>query len=295
MKILRLSDILRKQYGKKVYKLSLSSGCSCPNRDGSIMYGGCTFCSEGGSGEFASDFKSIPEQIKEAKELIASKTEAELFIAYFQSFSNTYGDVERLKSLFTEAISRDDIAALSIGTRPDCLGKDVMALLKELNQIKPVWVELGLQTIHEKTAERIHRGYNLKVFEDAYRRLKESGLEIIVHVIFNLPGETREDMLDTIRYLAKLQPQLDGIKLHMLQILKGTQLAREYEEAPFPVFSLEEYGEILIEALKILPEETVIHRFTGDGPKGLLIAPEWSADKKHVLNTLNKMIAEVKR
>ncbi len=180
---------------------------------------------------------------------------------------------------------------LSIGTRPDCLGEDVIGLLKEINSIKPVWIELGLQTIHEKTAERIHRGYKLEVFEDAYKRLKEAGLEVIVHVIFNLPGETREEMLDTIRYIADLHPQIDGIKIHMLQILKGTQLAKEYDAAPFPVFSLEEYGDILIKAMKILPDNTVIHRFTGDGPKELLVAPLWSADKKNVLNTLNKMIA----
>ncbi len=292
MKILRLSDVLKEKYGEKVYKLSLTSGCTCPNRDGSIMYGGCTFCSEGGSGEFAPEYKSIPDQIKEAKDLISSKTDAKLFIAYFQSFSNTYGDADRLRDLFMEAINHEEIVALSIGTRPDCLGDDVMVLLKELSHIKPVWIELGLQTIHEKTAERIHRGYRLEVFENSFKRLKESGLEVIIHVIFNLPGETREEMLDTVRYLAGLYPQPDGIKFHMLQILKGTQLAREYEEAPFPVFSLEEYGEILVEALKILPEGTVIHRFTGDGPKSLLIAPGWSSDKKHVLNTLNKMISE---
>ncbi len=292
MKILRLSDVLKERYGEKVYKLSLTSGCTCPNRDGTVMSGGCTFCSEGGSGEFAPEYKSISDQIKEAKRLISHKTDAKLFIAYFQSFSNTYGDINRLRTLFSEAINYDETAALSIGTRPDCLGAEVVDLLRELNTIKPVWVELGLQTIHEKTAERIHRGYKLEIFEEAYKKLKEAGLEVIVHVIFNLPGETGEEMLDTIRYLADLHPQLDGIKIHMLQILKGTQLAKEYEKAPFSLFSLEEYGDMLIKAFKILHDKTVIHRFTGDGPKDLLLAPLWSADKKNVLNTLNKKIAE---
>ncbi len=295
MKINRISDVLKKRFGEKVYKLSLTSGCTCPNRDGTIMYGGCTFCSEGGSGEFASECKDIDEQMKEAKEIIREKTDAKLFVAYFQSFSNTYGDVNTLKRLFEKTIRHEDIAALSIGTRPDCISDEMLEVLKSLNRIKPVWIELGLQTIHEKTAEKIHRGYSLSVFEETYRRLKESGLEVIIHMIFNLPQETKAEMIESISYISRLQPRIDGIKIHMLQILKGTQLEKEYAKTPFHLMSLEEYGQILIEALKILPEETVIHRFTGDGPKSLLIAPLWSADKKHVLNTLNKMIDEADR
>ena len=290
MIIKRISDVLKEEYGEKIYRLSLSSGCTCPSRDGSIGYGGCTFCSEGGSGEFASHTAPIDEQIEEAKRRIAAKTDAKKFIAYFQSYSNTYGDPETLKKLYMETIRREDIVILSLGTRPDCLPPGIMKMLRELNEIKPVWVELGLQTIHEKTAERIHRGYTRDVFNEAYRKLKDAGIEVIVHVILGLPGETKEDMLETIRYLASLNPAPDGIKLQMLQILRGTSLAKEYLSKPFPLLSLEEYGDILIECMKELNPETVVHRFTGDGPKSLLIEPAWCADKKTVLNNINKKI-----
>ncbi len=288
--MVRLSDHLMRRFGQKVYRLSLSSGCTCPNRDGTIGYGGCTFCSVGGSGEFASDPAPIGEQIEEAKKKIASKTDAEKFIAYFQSFTNTYGDVDRLYSLYKEAIMRDEIVALSLGTRPDCLGDAVMDMLLKLRKIKPVWIELGLQTIHERTAEKIRRGYALDVFEDAYRRLKENGLDVIVHVIFNLPGESREDMLDTVRYLSGLKPSLDGIKLQMLQILDGTELAREYQNEPFPLMDPESYSDLVADSIRILPKDTVIHRMTGDGPRKLLIEPLWCLDKKRVLNTINRKL-----
>lgn len=283
-----LNEYLRRTFGEKVYKLSLSSGCTCPNRDGTIGTGGCSFCSEGGSGEFAAAPAPVPEQIAEAKKRIGAKTDAKKFIAYFQAYTNTYGDVARLEALYREAIGNPEIAALSLGTRPDCIGDDVLAMLKRLHAIKPVWVEIGLQTIHERTAERVNRGYPLPVFEDAYRRLKEAGLTVIVHVIFNLPGETREDMLDTVRYLAKLTPPPDGIKLQMLQILSGTRLANEYASKPFPLMNLDEYAALIKEAVALLPKETVIHRMTGDGPRKLLIAPLWCLDKKHVMNTLRK-------
>ena len=292
MRLKTVSEELKNRYGEKVYRLSLSSGCTCPNRDGSIGFGGCTFCSEGGSGEFAASPAPISVQIEEAKRLIREKTKAEKFIAYFQSYSNTYGPVDRLKALFEETIARDEIVILDIGTRPDCLPPEMIELTKELNEIKPVWVELGLQTIHENTAARIHRGYPLRVFEKAYHELKAAGITVIVHVMLGLPGETKQDMLETVEYLSELEPILDGIKLHLLQILKGTQLAREYAENPFPIMSLEEYGELLIRCLKLLKPGTVIHRITGDGPKRLLIAPLWCGDKKHVLNTLNQMIRE---
>lgn len=285
-----LNDCLRRTFGEKVYKLSLSSGCTCPNRDGTIGTGGCSFCSEGGSGEFAAAPAPIAKQISEAKKRIAAKTDAKKFIAYFQAYTNTYGDVQRLEALYREAIENPEIVALSIGTRPDCIGDDVLAMLKRLNEIKPVWVELGLQTVNEKTAERVNRGYKLPVFEDTYRRLKEAGLTVIVHVIFNLPGETREDMLDTVRYLANLTPHLDGIKLQMLQILSGTRLADEYAAEPFPLMNLTEYAALLKDAAALLPKETVIHRLTGDGPRKLLIAPLWCLDKKHVMNTIRKTL-----
>ena len=286
----RLNDVLKAQYGEKVYKLSLSSGCTCPNRDGTLSFGGCTFCSEGGSGDFAAPLAPLREQIEDAKKRIRQKTDARKFIAYFQSYTNTYGDLERLEALYAEALSRDEVVILSLGTRPDCLGADVMAMLGRLNRVKPVWVELGLQTIHDRTAEAFHRGYPLSTFETGYRALKDAGLTVIVHVIFSLPGESREEMLDTVRYLAALDPPPDGVKLQMLHILRGTQMGREYEKAPFPLLSLEEYADLIAESLRILPEDTVLHRMTGDAPGRLLIAPEWTRSKKRVLNTINRKI-----
>ncbi len=289
----RLSEVLKEEYGEKVYRLTLSSGCTCPNRDGTLSYGGCTFCSEGGSGEFSADYGSVDQQIEEAKKRIAGKTDAKKFIAYFQSFTNTYGDVKRLSKLYEETIRREDIVILSLGTRPDCLGEEVMEMLRNLNRIKPVWVELGLQTVHEKTAERINRQYPLSVFEEAYRKLKAEGITVIAHVIFGFPGESREDMLETIRYLAGLKPELDGIKLQMLNILKGTKMAEAYLQDPFPLLSLEEYAELVKESIRILPKDIVMHRMSGDGPGNLLIEPNWIRNKKKVLNTLNRAIREL--
>ncbi len=293
----RLSDYLKNEYGEKIYRLSLSSGCTCPNRDGSIILpdgtpltGGCTFCSEGGSGEFAAEVAPVDVQIEEAKKRIRSKTDAKRFIAYFQSYTNTYGDLKRLKALYKETIERDDVVILAIGTRPDCIGEDVLSMLKELRAIKPVWIELGLQTIHEDSARHFHRGYDLSVFEEAYRNLKAIGIDVIVHVIFGLPGETKEDMLETVRYLSNLSPELDGIKLQNLQILKGTQMYEEYKKEPFHILSLEEHVELLAESINMLPEKTVVHRMTGDGPRALLVEPLWSLDKKNVLNTINRTV-----
>ena len=288
----KLSDILKQQYGEKIFKICLTSGCTCPNRDGKISLGGCSFCSEGGSGEFASAPGDIDTQIEEAKERIRNKTSASRYIAYFQSFTNTYGDVETLEKLYERVIRRKDIVILSIGTRPDCLGEDVLEMLRRLNEIKPVWIELGLQTMHDETAQRVNRGYPLSVFEDALIRLKSLGIQVIVHVIFGLPGETKEDMLQTIRYLATLSPGPDGIKLQMLNILRGTELGRQYEENPFPLLSLDEYTDIAAESISILPEEMVIHRMTGDGPGNILIAPDWVRNKKKVLNTISRKLKE---
>ncbi len=288
-----LSEFLKSEYGEKIYKLSLSSGCTCPNRDGTVGTGGCTFCSEGGSGEFAAAPGPLNEQIADARQRIAAKTGAKRFIAYFQSFTNTYGDPDRLRRVYREAVLRDDITVLSLGTRPDCLGEEIMDMLQELNQIKPVWVELGLQTIHEKTALRINRGYSLPVFEESVRKLKRAGLQVIVHVILSLPGEDREDMLETARYLSALKPGIDGIKLQMLNILKGTAMAEEYKEHPFPLLTMEEYAEIVCEMIRILPDDIVVHRLTGDGPGNLLIAPEWVRNKKKVLNTIHRRLRDI--
>ena len=292
MKIRTLSEKLKEEYGEKVYRLALSSGCTCPNRDGTIGYRGCTFCSGSGSGEFASKPATIDIQIEEAKKLIRKKTDARKFIAYFQSYSNTYGDIHHLREMYRAAIGRDEIVILALGTRPDCLKPEIMDLLQELNEIKPVWIELGLQTIHERTAERIHRGYSLPVFEDAYNRLKKAGLDVIVHVILGLPGETEQDMLETVGYMGRMEPALDGIKLHMLQVLRDTPMGEEYLKTPFPIMTLDEYCDLVVRCLKLLNPKTVIHRMTGDGPKSLLMEPVWCADKKRVINTLYKRIEE---
>lgn len=281
-----LNRYLREQFGEKVYKLALSGGMTCPNRDGTIGTGGCIFCSAGGSGDFAeAACGSVHEQIQRAKKRIQAKTDAKKFIAYFQSYTNTYAPVEYLERLFTEAISEPEVAVLSIGTRPDCLGEDVIALLARLNRVKPVWVELGLQTIHERTAKYIRRGYDLTVYEDAVKRLKRAGITVITHVILGLPGETREDMFATIDYLAGGN-RPDGVKLQLLHVLKGTDLAEEFEAGNFKTMEMEEYFDILFDCLERLPEGMVIHRLTGDGAKRDLIAPKWTGDKKRVMNTL---------
>lgn len=285
---------LKRQFGQKIYKVSLDGGMSCPNRDGTVGTGGCTFCSQGGSGEFAvgrTGYPDVWEQIEQAKTRVHRKISGEgKYIAYFQSYTNTYAPVDYLRTLFERAITHPDIVALSVGTRPDCLGDEVVALLKELNRQKPVWVELGLQTIHEKTAERIHRGYRLEVFEDAYRRLKEAGLTVVVHVILGLPGETKEEMLETVDYLGKIP--VDGIKLQLLHILKGSQMATEYEKNPFSLMELEEYLDLILTCVARLPQSVVIHRLSGDGAKALLIGPAWSADKKLVLNRMMQKFRE---
>ena len=284
-----LNEYLRSRFGCKVYKLSLSADVTCPNRDGRLDTRGCIFCSAGGSGDFAADrHKPIAEQMEEAKARVRAKNRDGKYIAYFQSFTGTYAPVSYLRKIFTEAMRPDDIVALSVATRPDCLGPEVLALLSELNQIKPVWVELGLQTIHERTARYIRRGYPLPVYDKAVRDLKEAGLEVIAHVILGLPGESAEDMLETVRYVAAFGA--DGIKLQLLHVLRGTDLADDYYAGKVPVMSLEEYTDLLCRVVKEIPDEMVIHRLTGDGPKKLLIAPIWSADKKNVLNTIHRAL-----
>lgn len=310
MNYVSLSDHFKNIFGTKVYKLSLSSGCSCPNRDGTVGAGGCVFCSEGGSGDFAAK-GGLDEQIAAAKRLVDGKfpkniaPEERKYFAYFQSFTNTYGDAGELERLYRKTLEYPEIVGLSIGTRPDCLPQDIVDMLAELNKIKPVWVELGLQTVNERTASDMRRGYELGAFEDAYARLKAAGLTVIVHVILGLPGETEEDMLVTVRYLAQLMPTLDGIKLQLLHILKGTELGRRYEAHEkgrevypagyFHIMSLDEYCDVVVKCLKLLPPETVIHRITGDPPKRLLIEPKWCADKKRVLNALRGAIERATR
>lgn len=292
----RLSDYCKEKFGTKVYRLALSSGATCPNRDGKVGVGGCSFCSEKGSGEFAIDVMDLDLQIERAKALISKKfpnsinTAERKYIAYFQSFSNTYGDTKRLIGLFERAINKDEVVVLSIATRPDCFSEEMLNSLERLNKIKPVWIELGLQTINENTARVFNRGYTLDVFEKTYIELKKRNFEVIVHMILGLPGENEEDMYATVKYLSK--KNIDGIKIHGLHILKGTRLASEYEKHPFKIMSLEEYTRVLINCLKLLPKNTVVHRMTGDGDKKILIEPQWSADKKRVLNYINKKIKE---
>ncbi len=278
---------LKRRFGEKVYRLTLNGGITCPNRDGRIGYGGCIFCSGGGSGEFAADPSlSIRQQIEAAKKLLEKKRTARRYIAYFQAYTNTYAPVSYLETIFTEAISCPEIVLLSVATRPDCLEPPVVDLLARLNQRKPVWVELGLQTVHEDTASFLRRGYPLSTFEDAVQRLRAQGIEVVTHVILGLPGEDKERMLKTIRYLNT--QDIQGIKLQLLHILKGTDLAALYAQRPFHVFTMEEYVETVVSCVEHLRPEIVVHRLTGDGPKDLLIAPLWSRSKRHVLNTIHQ-------
>ncbi len=282
-----LNEYLKKEYGCKVYKLSLSAVNTCPNRDGTIGFGGCIFCGEDGSGSFASPIElSVTDQIERAKAKIREKTNADKFIAYFQSFTNTYAPIEYLEKVFFEAISHPEVVILSIATRPDCLPVEVLKLLEKLNKIKPVWVELGLQTIHEETAEYIRRGYPLSVYNEAVSNLKKIGVKIITHMIIGLPCETKEMITETARYIGK--SGADGIKLQLLHMLKDTDLEKDYLMGKFQCLTLEEYTEILKQCLQALPPEIVVHRITGDGDKRKLVAPLWSADKKRVLNYINK-------
>lgn len=281
-----LDYMLREQFGEKIYKVTLNGGMTCPNRDGTLGTRGCIFCSEGGSGDFAaSACLSITDQIESQKALLEKKRPIRRYVAYFQAYTNTYGSISHLRKVFTEAIRHPDIAALSIGTRPDCLGSEVLSLLEELNQEKPVWTELGLQTIHESTARYIRRGYPLSCFDEAVENLRQRQISVIVHTILGLPGETQKEMLQTMDYLnAK---DIQGIKLQLLHVLRGTDLAEDYGKGLFSVFSREEYLDTVIVCLEHLREDIVIHRLTGDGPKELLIAPLWASRKREVLNQLH--------
>lgn len=292
MEYLSFNKYLKDKFGQKVYKISLDGGFTCPNRDGKAGTRGCIFCSKGGSGDFAENREmSITEQIENGKKRVEKKIKSGKYIAYFQAFTNTYAPVEILRQKYEEAINHPDIVALSIATRPDCLGDDVLRLLDEMNKIKPIFVELGLQTIHQKSAKYIRRGYDLSVYDKAVRDLKKIGVNVVVHVILGLPNESENDMLETVKYVC--ESGANGIKLQLLHVIDGTDLAKDYEKGLFKTLEFDEYVNLIVKCVKIIPKDIVIHRLTGDGAKKDLIAPLWSADKKRVLNAINKALREI--
>lgn len=291
MEYLSFNKYLKDKFGQKVYKISLDGGFTCPNRDGKAGTRGCIFCSKGGSGDFAESREmSITEQIESGKKKVEKKIKSGKYIAYFQAFTNTYAPIEMLRQKYEEAINHPDIVALSIATRPDCLGDDVLRLLDEMNKIKPVFVELGLQTIHQKSAKYIRRGFDLSVYDKAVRDLKKIGVSVVVHVILGLPNESENDMLETVKYVC--ESGANGIKLQLLHVIDGTDLAKDYEKGLFKTLEFDEYVNLIVKCVKIIPKDIVIHRLTGDGAKKDLIAPLWSADKKRVLNAINKALRE---
>ena len=290
MKYTTLNEYLKERFGCKVYKIAIDGGFTCPNRDGTLGTRGCVFCSGGGSGDFAESRRlAVTEQIEQGKKRVGAKIKDGKYIAYFQAFTNTYAPVEVLKEKFFEAIRYPDVVAISVGTRPDCLGSDVLALLNELNKIKPVFVELGLQTIHERTANYIRRGYALEVYDKAVSDLHKIGINVVTHLIIGLPGESESDIIESVKYVCE---RTDGIKLQLLHVLEGTDLADDYRAGKFETLTLDEYAALIVKCVEVIPESVVIHRLTGDGAKRDLIAPLWSGDKKKVLNTINKALNE---
>ncbi|MBQ3088089.1 MAG: TIGR01212 family radical SAM protein [Clostridia bacterium] len=285
-----LNEHLKQKFGTKVYKLSIDAGFTCPNRDGTVGSRGCIFCSAAGSGDFAERGGDITTLLENAKRLVEHKNKSGKYIAYFQSFTNTYAPIERLEKLYTEAISPDYIVGLSIATRPDCLSDEVIGLLKNLNSKKPVSVELGLQTVKEKTAEYIRRGYKNEVYFDAVKRLKQAEIEVVTHIIIGLPNENEQDAVKTTQ--KAVLAGTNGVKFHLLHVLENTDLAKDYLKGDFECLSLEEYAKILKKCIAVLSDDITVHRITGDGAKSDLIAPLWSADKKRVLNYLNKYLSE---
>lgn len=283
-----LNEHYKEKFGCKVYKLSVDAGFSCPNRDGTVGTKGCIFCSEKGSGEFAVGGNNILLQLEKAKEKVSAKIKIGKYIAYFQSFTNTYADINTLESLYKTAISPDYIVGISIATRPDCLSDEIIALLSEISKIKPVYVELGLQTVNDKTAEYIRRGYKTKVYFDAVKRLKKIGINVVTHIIIGLPFETKEDAINTTKQVVSAGS--DGVKFHLLHVLKNTDLYEDYKNGVFDCLTFYEYADILKACINELNSETVVHRITGDGAKRDLVAPLWSADKKWVLNRLNEYL-----
>lgn len=282
-----LNKYYKELFKEKVYKIALNANLTCPNRDGKIDTRGCIFCSQDGSGDFTSSKNlSIYDQIEQGKKLLSKKIKSSSkYIAYFQAFTNTYGDIEYLRKIYNEAISHPDIVGISIATRPDCIDTDILELLKEINREKKLWIELGLQSMHKKTAEFIRRGYPLSCFENAVNSLNTYNIDIVAHLIIGLPNETKTDILESIDYIAS--KKIHGVKLQLLHILKDTDLAQLYLEKGFNILTLDEYADLIVDCIERLPKNIVIHRITGDGPKNLLLAPNWSANKKHVLNTIN--------
>jgi radical SAM protein (TIGR01212 family) len=280
---------MKTTFGEKLYRITLNAGLTCPNRDGTLGDRGCIFCSLNGSGDFAGEAHlSIAEQLINGKTSLASKRDVNSYIAYFQAFTNTYGDVHTLEQLYLEAIKDKQVKILSIATRPDCLDEDILALLERINKMKLVWVELGLQTIHETTVKYIRRSYPLSIFEEKVKVLQNMGIPVITHVILALPGETKEMMLETIDYLNSLK--VAGIKLSLLHVLRDTDLAVDYETNPFWIPTMEEYLELLGECILRLDPNITIHRLTGDGPKDILIAPLWTRSKRKTLNELHRYL-----
>ena len=287
MNYLSFNDYCKNRFGCKVYKLSLDGGFTCPNRDGKAGVGGCTFCAGGSGGRFSVSGDNIAQQLQKAKKFVEQKG-ATKYIAYFQAYSSTYAPCDKLRELYLKAIEPEEIVALSIATRPDCLSDDILDLISEINQIKPVFVELGLQTANIKTASLINRCYDNSVYEKAVKELKKRNINVVTHLIFGLPYETQQDMLESVRYI--IDCETDGVKFHMLNILKGTELEKDYKQGEFSLMSREEYVDLIAKAVALLPETTVVHRLTGDGDKRLLIAPEWIEDKKRTLNMINQKI-----
>lgn len=284
-----LNAHLKERFGGKVYKLALDIGSTCPNRDGALDTRGCIFCN--GSGHFAASGDDITAQIEAAKKLVEQKNKGGKYIAYFQSFTNTYAPRERLEPIFRQAMAHPDVVAISIATRPDCLPDDIIDMLGELRRFGPVWVELGLQTIHKSTARYIRRGFELEVYDMAVKRLHSVGVEVITHMIVGLPYETREMMLETARYIGV--SGADGIKIHLLHVLRDTDLAEELAAGKLEMLTLEEYVSVVADCVRLLPPTVVLHRLTGDGAKDELIAPKWSLNKRHVLNTLSRALRDV--
>lgn len=283
---------LRNKFGEKVFKISLDGGFTCPNRDGKVAKGGCTFCSSRGSGDFAGErIQPISEQFEDVKIMMKKKWKsADKYIAYFQAYTNTYAPVDELRAKYEEAISKEGVVALAMGTRPDCINEEVLDLLEEMNKKVYVWLEIGLQTIHEETAKNFNRGYSLDVFDKAIEGLKSRGIDTVVHSIFGLPGETKEMMLQTVDYIAN--KGVRGIKFHLLHLMKGTRMVKDYEEGRLEFLSQEEYIDLICEGIARIPEDLVVHRLTGDAPRDLLIGPMWSLKKWEVLNDIDKALED---
>lgn len=286
-----LNKFLRDKFGEKVFKISLDGGFTCPNRDGKVAKGGCTFCSSKGSGDYAGQRTlSIETQFDNVKEMMNKKWKEGKYIAYFQAYTNTYGPVVELRKKYEDAINKDGVVALAIGTRPDCINEEVLDLLEEMNKKVYTWVELGLQTIHDDTARNFNRGYDLAVFDKAMEGLKSRGIDTVVHCIFGLPGENKEQMLETVDYVARCGAQ--GIKLHLLHLMEGTRMVKDYEEGKLKFLTQEEYVDLICESISRIPQEMVVHRLTGDAPRQLLIGPMWSLKKWEVLNAIDKALED---